>query len=322
MAIHTQQSVSGFVASEPQLTSPRRDAAALHEVRAGALPKGADNSFTKLETTFHDLIAFGRRRSSGTRAPQGRQLHRRRARAEYVLRARRPAASRAKSSSQEDRVTTRPHPLRSVDRTSRHNATEQAAPRGTPRRSPAPNRAGGGRRAGDRNVRVEMNPIDTPTPEPEVPDDFDPVRRSIRATICRAAAPDQLEPAVGRRPGSRAAGTEPLGRLAAPHLRTARQRDPAHVAPPPRTALGTVRAAPALAVRLRPRAERLRTAGLAPRLRRRPPAPPRLGSRQRHPPGPRPTHPPDHLARRSTRRARRRGADRRPRRRLRALRPR
>jgi hypothetical protein len=49
-----------------------------------------------------------------------------------------------------------------------------------------------------------------------------------------------------------------------------------------RDGLGTLGAAPALARCLRPRAERVRTARLAPRLRRRPPATPLLGHRLRH----------------------------------------
>lgn len=49
-------------------------------------------------------------------------------------------------------------------------------------------------------------------------------------------------------------------------------------------------------LRLRPRPERLGTAGLASRLRRRPSPPPGLGGDIRNPSGPGPTHTPDELA--------------------------
>src|SRR5699024_3651994 len=101
-----------------------------------------------------------------------------------------------------------------------------------------------------------------------------PARHVRHQRSARTPAPDQLEPAVSAGSGSRTAGAEPVGRLAPPHLRTSRIGHPALLAPPPRTDLGTVRAAPALAVRLRPRTKRFRTPGMAPRLRRRPPPSP------------------------------------------------
>lgn len=75
---------------------------------------------------------------------------------------------------------------------------------------------------------------------------------------------DQLKPADGHRSGGGAAGAQPMGGLAAPHLWASRQRDPAYVAPAPRTTLGTLRSALELAGRLRPRTERRRPFGLAP----------------------------------------------------------
>src|SRR5699024_4349824 len=83
-----------------------------------------------------------------------------------------------------------------------------------------------------------------------------PARHVRHQRSARTPAPDQLEPAVSAGSGSRTAGAEPVGRLAPPHLRTSRIGHPALLAPPPRTDLGTVRAAPALAVRLRPRTKR------------------------------------------------------------------
>jgi single-strand DNA-binding protein len=61
MAIHTQESLSGFIASEPQLTETeqgRREVLRPH--RQGALPPEDDGSFTQTETTFHHLVMFGR----------------------------------------------------------------------------------------------------------------------------------------------------------------------------------------------------------------------------------------------------------------------
>src|SRR5699024_4500941 len=120
----------------------------------------------------------------------------------------------------------------------------------------------------------------------------------------------------------RVAGVEPLDRLAAPHLRATRLSGSAILAPPPRTGLGTLCPAPALALRLRPRAERFGTHRVASRLRRRAPTSARLGRHLRHTLGPRPTHPPDHLARRRTRRTDRRDPHREPRRGVRPVRPR
>ncbi len=58
-SIQTQQSVAGFVASNPQLTyTERGDARLYFKIGMEHYRRETDNSFTKLETTFHDLIAF------------------------------------------------------------------------------------------------------------------------------------------------------------------------------------------------------------------------------------------------------------------------
>ena len=61
MTIHTQESVSGFVASSPQLTQTEKGDARLY-FRFGQehFRKEDDGSFTQLETTFHHLVMFGR----------------------------------------------------------------------------------------------------------------------------------------------------------------------------------------------------------------------------------------------------------------------
>lgn len=59
MAIHTQESVSGFIASEPQLTyTERGDARFYAKIGQEHYRKEPDDSFTQTETTFHDLVAF------------------------------------------------------------------------------------------------------------------------------------------------------------------------------------------------------------------------------------------------------------------------
>jgi single-strand DNA-binding protein len=59
MAIHTQESLSGFIASDPQLTfTERGDARFYAKVGQEHYRKEPDGSFTQSETTFHDLVAF------------------------------------------------------------------------------------------------------------------------------------------------------------------------------------------------------------------------------------------------------------------------
>lgn len=59
MALHTQESVSGFIASDPQLTyTERGDARFYAKIGQEHYRKEPDGSFTQTETTFHDLAAF------------------------------------------------------------------------------------------------------------------------------------------------------------------------------------------------------------------------------------------------------------------------
>lgn len=59
MAIHTQQSFSGFVASQPQLTyTENGDARLFVKVGKEHYRQEQDGSFTELEPTFHNLVAF------------------------------------------------------------------------------------------------------------------------------------------------------------------------------------------------------------------------------------------------------------------------
>lgn len=58
-AIETQESMSGFIASEPKLTYTADGDARLY-VKVGQEHRQLepDGSYTKLKTTFHDLVAF------------------------------------------------------------------------------------------------------------------------------------------------------------------------------------------------------------------------------------------------------------------------
>lgn len=59
MAIQTQQSFSGFVASDPQLTATENGDARLYmKVGKEHYRQEPDGSFTQLETTFHNMVAF------------------------------------------------------------------------------------------------------------------------------------------------------------------------------------------------------------------------------------------------------------------------
>ncbi|PMY27293.1 single-stranded DNA-binding protein, partial [Pseudomonas sp. GW456-L14] len=59
MAIRTQQSISGFIASDPQLNYTSKGEARFY-ARSGQehFRREGDGTFTRLEPTFHDLVAF------------------------------------------------------------------------------------------------------------------------------------------------------------------------------------------------------------------------------------------------------------------------
>lgn len=57
--LQTQQAVVGFVASDPKITyNDSGDARLYLKVGIEHYRREEDNSFTKLETTFHDLVTF------------------------------------------------------------------------------------------------------------------------------------------------------------------------------------------------------------------------------------------------------------------------
>ena len=61
MSIRTQQSLTGFIASEPQLTfTTQGDARFYAKVGQEHYRHNDDGSFTKLDATFHDLVIYRR----------------------------------------------------------------------------------------------------------------------------------------------------------------------------------------------------------------------------------------------------------------------
>ncbi|MFT3861163.1 single-stranded DNA-binding protein [Micropruina sp.] len=61
MAIHTQESLSGFIASDPQLTETAKgDARLFARIGKEHFRREEDGSFTQTETTYHHLVMFGR----------------------------------------------------------------------------------------------------------------------------------------------------------------------------------------------------------------------------------------------------------------------
>lgn len=61
MAIHTQESLSGFIASEPLLTETAKgDARFSARIGKEHFRSEEDGSFTQTETTYHHLVLFGR----------------------------------------------------------------------------------------------------------------------------------------------------------------------------------------------------------------------------------------------------------------------
>lgn len=61
MAIHTQESLSGFIASDPQLTQTSKgDARFYARIGKEHFRREEDGSFTQTETTYHHMVMFGR----------------------------------------------------------------------------------------------------------------------------------------------------------------------------------------------------------------------------------------------------------------------
>ena len=61
MSIRLQQSLSGFIASEPQLTfTTNGDARFYAKIGQEHYRRNDDGSFTQLDTTFHDLVIYRR----------------------------------------------------------------------------------------------------------------------------------------------------------------------------------------------------------------------------------------------------------------------
>lgn len=139
MDIHTQQSISGFIASTPQLGFNDKGQARFY-ARFGQehFDRNPDGSFTQLESTFHDLVMF---RASAERAHERFRKGDNFIAEGYV---REYEATRDGEQVQTEQFVAKKigHDLArtryEVDRTPRHEAVEQDAPaRETPTR-PAP----------------------------------------------------------------------------------------------------------------------------------------------------------------------------------------
>lgn len=61
MAIHTQESLSGFIASDPMLTQTAKgDSRFFVRIGKEHFRREEDGTFTQTETTYHHLVMFGR----------------------------------------------------------------------------------------------------------------------------------------------------------------------------------------------------------------------------------------------------------------------
>ncbi|MTV25163.1 single-stranded DNA-binding protein [Nitriliruptoraceae bacterium ZYF776] len=61
MPIRTRESVTGFIASDPQLTfTTQGDARLYAKIGQEHFRRNGDGSFTQLNTTFHDLVIYRR----------------------------------------------------------------------------------------------------------------------------------------------------------------------------------------------------------------------------------------------------------------------
>ena len=59
MAIHTQQSISGFIVTDPELTITSKGEARFYaKIGQEHFQRNDDGSFTQLESTFHNLVQY------------------------------------------------------------------------------------------------------------------------------------------------------------------------------------------------------------------------------------------------------------------------
>lgn len=114
MAIRTQESLSGFIASDPQLTYTERGDTRFY-ARFGQenFQREEDGSFTKLEPSFGNLVLY---RATAERAferfTKGDQFVAEGYRPRLHLRTRRTVHRGRRVRRQEDQPRHRPHPLR------------------------------------------------------------------------------------------------------------------------------------------------------------------------------------------------------------------
>ena len=150
MALHTQQSLSGFIASEPQQSITENGDTCFY-VRIGQphFRREDDGTFSELEPTFHDLVAYRTTADRAlTRFAKGDSFI-----AEGYVRTfqveRNGTSSNAKNSSRRRSATTSPAPTMTstvtAGRAAASNRTHRSGVQSSRRRrcAPTPPRSGG-----------------------------------------------------------------------------------------------------------------------------------------------------------------------------------
>ena len=143
MAIHTQESLSGFIASEPLLTETAKgDARFFARIGKEHFRREEDGSFTQTETTYHHLVMFGRSAEHAhANFAQGDNFVAEGYTRPGRLRAQRPGDRGRRVHRQEDRPRRRANPLRGGP----HPAQLGRTRRSRLRAAPANERCGPGR---------------------------------------------------------------------------------------------------------------------------------------------------------------------------------
>jgi hypothetical protein len=193
--IQTQQSRVRFRGLRPAVDlhgEGRRPA--LLQASAGALPaRGRRHRSRRLETTYHDLVAFKAAAEQGYASSRKGD--------NFIAEGRRaPVTTSATASVRRRRVRRQPHrprpgahPLRSGPHARDRRRPGERAPASRTTERPSARTPGHRTVKGGDHERGRLTPDDDPSPTRST----DSPGRPRDARTARAAAPDQLEPAVG-----------------------------------------------------------------------------------------------------------------------------